>query len=326
MYLKRRVSRSGLVMAAVSLTLAMCDPFPARAEEIPLRYDVHPYVSVRLDGLERDLAFIVDSAAGATVVDREIARQHAPERFESLQAVHVSGASSTSSQGVLDIKGIHLGQRVLGTTAVVTDMKAFWRDGFEPAGILGNDLLRRFDVRFDVAKGRLQLVEPASQPLWFENGDCQRNRNGHLPSDNRASLEGFLFVDLMVPSIRAPHSPVSVRAVVDTGAAQTILNWSAAKAIGIDSQTPGLLVRAKGTVGLGAGNTKTHELTLPQLAFNAQSVKDVRVRISDLPVFKVLGLEHQPAAIFGIDVLKQWPFAMSASAERFCVLPVESEG
>ncbi len=56
-------------------------------------------------------------------------------------------------------------------------------------------------------------------------------------------------------------------------------------------------VREKGTEGLGGGKQATWLYTLPGMAGNGWQHPSMEVRISELPVFKAIGLEARPALI-----------------------------
>jgi len=109
--------------------------------------------------------------------------------------------------------------------------------------------------------------------------------------------------------------------VVDTGAAQTILNNAAASALGLhtDGRDARVRARSKGSEGLGGKPTPTWLYTLPALASAGWQHPAVEVRISELPVFRAIGLDQRPAVILGADVMQGGQVDISAGAERICL-------
>lgn len=110
-------------------------------------------------------------------------------------------------------------------------------------------------------------------------------------------------------------------AVVDTGAAQTVLNAAAAAALGIrtDGTDPRVKVREKGTSGLGGQAHPTWLHVLPAMAGSNWLHTAMEVSISDLPVFKTLGLDRRPALILGANAMHGAKIDLTAGAKRICL-------
>ncbi|TGQ96135.1 hypothetical protein EN846_34370, partial [Mesorhizobium sp. M4B.F.Ca.ET.203.01.1.1] len=86
---------------------------------------------------------------------------------------------------------------------------------------------------------------------------------------------GFIMLTLGTPGVEAV-------AVVDTGAAQTVLNAEAARALGLrtDGSDARVRLRAKGTEGLGGGAQATWLYTLPGMNGGGWQHPSMEVRIS----------------------------------------------
>ncbi|QKW55413.1 pepsin/retropepsin-like aspartic protease family protein [Stenotrophomonas sp. NA06056] len=270
----------------------------------------HPTIAVNLDGRVEPLRFVVDSAAGATLVDDRIARRYKLE--DSAGAVSVAQGASARSAQLRRVRAStwQLGSLQLQTTAVQTDLSRLSRED-DPAidGIIGNDLTRRWDTRWDFAAGTLQLWSPATLP---GGAHCQANA---LP-DRGPAMKGFGFI-----TVHLGNEKLDAIAVVDTGAAQTVLNAAAASALGIrtDGSDPRVKVREKGTAGLGGQAHPTWLHDLPAMASGPWQHAAMEVRISDLPVFKALGLESRPALILGADAMAGAQVDITTGAERICL-------
>lgn len=281
------------------------------AHSLPMwMQDNHPAVSVNLDGRAEPLRFVVDSAAGATLVDDRVARRYKLEDSEGSVAL-AQGASARSAQ----LRRIRASTWQLGSlqaqiAAVQTDLSKLSTADEPPIdGIIGNDLTRRWDTRWDFAAGKLQLWTPGTLP---GGPHCQANA---LPARGPA-MKGFGFI-----TSRLGKENLEAIAVIDTGAAQTVLNAAAASALGIrtDGTDPRVKVREKGTSGLGGQAHPTWLYSLPAMASGTWQHPELEVRISDLPVFKALGLDSRPALILGADAMSGAKVDITAGAERICL-------
>ena len=204
-----------------------------------------------------------------------------------------------------------LGSWQLQAQAMNVDLSSLPKDD-DPAidGLIGNDLTGRWDTRWDFGRNQLALWTPGG--LNLEGPGCQPNA---LPG-RTGGLRQFGFITL---ALGAPA--VDAIAVVDTGAAQTVLNAEAARALGLrtDGSDARVRVREKGTEGLGGGKQATWLYTLPGMAGGGWQHPSMEVRISELPVFKAIGLEGRPALILGADAMRGGQVDIGAGAARICL-------
>lgn len=274
--------------------------------------DAHPAVAVTLESRNEPLRFVVDSAAGASLVDSRIVRRYGLENPDDKLVGDIRGASSSAAvahrmrmadwnAGTMKLKvvGMHTELAALSKTeeAVVVD------------GILGNDITRRWDARWDFAGNQLQLWPADALP---DGPHCQANA---LP-ERKPGLTGFGFINA-----RLGETGVKAIAVVDTGAAQTVLNLAAAQALGLrtDGSDPRVQPRKTGTQGLGGQPQASWLYTLPELSSAGWQHPPLEIRISALPVFRSLGLEASPALILGADAMRNGQLDISAGARRICL-------
>ena len=275
----------------------------------------HPRISVRVEGIDRPLSFVVDTAAGGGVMDAALA-ERAGLLAEPGNAVSVTGASSTVSANrfTRPLK-LAAGGFAWQATMLAMDMSHFSRDGDTPIdGILGNDVLARFDLRFDLQVGQLTLAPPASA-----SEACLAN----AVAGRQGPLRNFAFVPVR---IAVGDGAVDITAVVDTGASQTILNPAAARALGLVEGDPRLRLRGEGTRGLTNREVKTWLYDLPGFSAGTWSAGALEVRVADLPVFASLGQAERPAMILGADALRTARLEISAGAERICLAASGSGG
>lgn len=143
------------------------------AVEVPLRTTSSGFLSgeVGLDGFEKNMNFIIDTAASITVISEKLSQQE--QLLELLQPskMRVFGAAGVTE----DVKLLQLPRLSLGLSklerinAAVLDMEPVNETaGFTQSGILGGNFLRHFRIYFDFAHGTMRLeplnVKPKSDP------------------------------------------------------------------------------------------------------------------------------------------------------------------
>ncbi len=138
------------------------------AVEIPLRSTSSGFLSgeVGLEGFDKSLNFIVDTAATITVVSEKLAQAEQITALVQPSKMRVYGAAGVTD----DVKLVLLPRLTLGPTAlerinaVVLDLEPVNETaGFTQSGILGGNFLSHFRVYFDFARSVIRL-EPLTQP------------------------------------------------------------------------------------------------------------------------------------------------------------------
>lgn len=95
---------------------------------------------------------------------------------------------------------------------------------------------------------------------------------------------------------------LQVRAVIDTGAERTLGNLALRRALGLDVAAE----RARGqsqVIGATSAQETAHTLPSPLIHFGQMVIADVNVTFADLHVFRIWGLDKEPALVLGMDVL-----------------------
>ena len=114
----------------------------------------HPAVAVSLDGRAEPLRFVVDSAAGATLVDARVVRRYGLEDADA-EVSQAQGASAASARlQRMRSTSWQLGSWQLQAQAMNVDLSSLPKDD-DPAidGLIGNDLT----VTLAAEAGQLQL-------------------------------------------------------------------------------------------------------------------------------------------------------------------------
>jgi tetratricopeptide (TPR) repeat protein len=144
------------------------------AVEVPLRTTSSGFLSgeVGVEGFEKNVNFIIDTAASITVVSEKFSRE---EQFFSLlqpSRMRVFGAAGVTE----DVKLLQLPRLSLGPSklekinAAVLDMEPVNETaGFTQSGILGGNFLRHFRIYFDFARGAMRLEPLNQKPKPVEN-------------------------------------------------------------------------------------------------------------------------------------------------------------
>ncbi len=137
--------------------------------EVPLRTTSSGFISgeVALEGFEKPLNFIIDTAATITVVSEQLSQEEALLDLVKPSSMRVFGAAGVS-ENVMQVQLPRVG---LGLTklekinAAVLDLEPVNETaGFKQSGIIGGNFLKHFRIYFDFARGTLRL-EPVNKVL-----------------------------------------------------------------------------------------------------------------------------------------------------------------
>ena len=141
--------------------------------EVPLRTTSSGFLSgeVNLEGFEKNVNFIIDTAASITVVSEKLSQEE--QLFDLLQSskMRVYGAAGvTEDVKLLQLPRVSLGlSKLEKINAAVLDLEPVNETaGFTQSGILGGNFLRHFRIYFDFARGAMRL-EPLNKPKTVES-------------------------------------------------------------------------------------------------------------------------------------------------------------
>ncbi len=163
------------------LTLAPITPNDG-AIEVPLRTTSSGFLSgeVSLDGFEKTMNFIIDTAASITVVSEKLSQEEQLLDLLQPSKMRVFGAAGVTE----DVKLLQLPRLSLGLSklekinAAVLDMEPVNETaGFTQSGILGGNFLRHFRIYFDFARGAMRL-----EPLTVQKPKAVENMNQEVVS------------------------------------------------------------------------------------------------------------------------------------------------
>jgi tetratricopeptide (TPR) repeat protein len=142
--------------------------------EVPLRSTSSGFLSgeVTLDGFDKSLNFIVDTAASITVISEKLSQEEHLIDLLQPSKMRVYGAAGVTE----DVKLLQLPRLSFGLSklekinAAVLDMEPVNETaGFTQSGILGGNFLRHFRIYFDFARGTMRLEPLNYKPNPVEN-------------------------------------------------------------------------------------------------------------------------------------------------------------
>ena len=185
--------------------------------------------------------------------------------------------------------------------AVVTDISDFRNyDGRMVTGIIGTDLLSKYDVGIDVPSRTLRLYSPAAS--------AGSGSEKHLPFH---SFEETEFVQFTATIDNKP-----VQALLDTGARRGVLNWKAAGLAGVGPDSDGIRKEAGGSEGIGGQKIPQYRHTFDGICLGDHCLPARELRIADLSVFGVVGDADKPSMLIGVEWLKTCPILISYTTDR----------
>jgi len=141
-------------------------------------------------------------------------------------------------------------------------------------GLLGANLLDLADLEIDLAHGKLTLFkadhcEKASLAYWVKDG--KYNVADLEPSDNPSDRRTFISVTI---------NGKKVRAVLDSGAAATVLTRDAAERIGIDLNKPDVKA-GSGGMGFGAKTVKSWTVNIDSFSVGSETIQHSQMQVID---------------------------------------------
>jgi tetratricopeptide (TPR) repeat protein len=142
--------------------------------EVPLRTTSSGFLSgeVRLEGFDKNVNFIIDTAASITVISEKLSQQEQLLDLLQPSKMRVFGAAGVTE----DVKLLQLPRLSLGLSklekinAAVLDLEPVNETaGFTQSGILGGNFLRHFRIYFDFARGAMRLEPLNQKPRSVDN-------------------------------------------------------------------------------------------------------------------------------------------------------------
>jgi len=294
-----------IILALVWLALGNGLPAMAQEEVIPLRRSPggHLVAPVEING-QGPYAFVVDTAASRTVISQALASALKLPLMED-RVGKLAGAGGATLTAVFQLGPV----RFAGHDWEMGPALALPEDGAVPdfAGILGLDILAQRILLFDFSAHSLNLLAP-------EQARAERRRGHWYKILARRNFAGFLVVNVRIGGKR-------VKAVIDTGARRSIGNVRLGALLEdlspASTMAPSQIVTGVNLPKIPARTGFARTIEMRRLRWN-----DAHVLVSDLAVFKILGLNDRPALILGLDFFQNTSAVMiDFSRQRLWVKP-----
>jgi predicted aspartyl protease len=274
----------------------------------------HVFVAAQL-GDGRPLHLLLDSGASQSVVAASspllaAAGELPPEIGLSAEA---AGASIPVTRRVA-FDALRIGDRNLsGLPLTVLELAPLTeRLGRAVDGVLGLDVLAHGGFWLDLAEDRLSLVSP-EQAFEMPRGD-HRFRSIHF----RTTGHGLMTVDVRTAA------GARIPAIVDLGAAQTLMNRRALDAFGGDLLAGNPASRPSAAIGADASPLAVAQARIDRFQIDGLSFAGMTVHVADLPVFDVLGFRDRAVVLLGLDLFDRRIVGADFTANRLHVSTLDT--
>lgn len=304
----------GAPVAFLVLALMASQAEAALPAEQPYHFDYHGRLTtdVYLDG-QGPFRFLIDTASSRTLIYEHVRQQLNLTRSQPGKMT-VYGINDVAE--VMPVMPQEL--RVAGESLSGLTMGVLPDTGpAGPDGILGVDVLARYFVVLDRSTMQIRLLEPGE-------GSARAYRDWREAELIPRPLKKF---DIQFWYLKARFNDSSITSLFDLGANLTMLNWGAAERLGIHRKAyehfgppPTLLQDVLGKEA-PAVRLDGLEVRLPGKAWTRQSAI-----IADAPVFTYFDMEETPAAIVGLELLRNSSMAIDFHGRRLYLGPTVSDG
>ena len=282
---------AGLAAVAAGNSAAAADCAPARLATVKAEFmsDGRMKIPVMVEG--HPLSFLLDTGGVSTTIKWDLARamglpvKQTPRRLKGVAGsiLNFALAGENFSVGELRVENrpIYVESRPL----------------FEADGTLGADILRDYDVEIDMAQNSVSLYAAGycAAPGWLGSAIAMERAPG-----------GHVRVPVKIDG-------ATLMAVLDTGAATSMIGMRAAARLGIHPGSPELNPAG------GAGRYRVYAYPFQSLELGGVTVKNPRIAIAED------GLIPGYDLVLGIDALRRTRFTIAYGSNRLYIkgLPVE---
>ena len=261
-----------ILAAALSATSVHADSkcHIARVAELPITMNnLRPIVPVKING--QDAKFLLDSGAFYSMISTATADQYKLRQAPGPWGLRVIGVGGTAAVTVTTVKEFS----IIGVTIKNVE---FLVGGSEvgSAGLLGQNLLERFDVEYDLSNGAIRL---------FHTEGCEHARLAYWLTPNQDF--SFMQIDRIDPL--HPHTigvgyvnGQKIRVEFDSGAYTSLLSLRAAQRAGIKPDSPGVVENGF-TSGIGRDRVKEYIGTFSSFQIgDSEEIKNAKLRFADM--------------------------------------------
>ncbi len=250
---------------------------------LPDAFD-RPMVGTVVNGVG-PMPFIIDTGASKSIIYRGLTAMIGLQALPN-QSKRIMTATGYQRVLVYPVTDFF----VLGRTLQVSETVALPDIiGSDAKGLIGVDMLAGLTLHIDMQAGEADLT------LAGPSGD------DWITIQGRPVAYGSLALEINIGGLDIP-------VIVDTGASDTVINTAGSEAI---SRSSTGVRRETITASMSRGKEMVFTaLRVPSFKIGDFERINMRLVVSDLPVFTMLGARDVPAIILGMDLLGQQPFAI----------------
>lgn len=225
-----------------------------------------PVTMVKINGV--DTQFILDSGAFFNMMSRADALSLGLHLQPAPFGFRLGGIGGTASAQLTLVDNFG----ILNTTIKRVEFIVGGTDiGHE---LLGANLLDAADLDIDLANGKATLFKPShckkdSMAYWTKGGNYNL---ADIKSADR-EIDRRTFLDVIIDGKK-------VRAVIDSGAASTLLSRDAAKRIGINLEGPGVKIGSR-SFGIGAKTMQTWTVPIATFSVGTETIQHSQMQVID---------------------------------------------
>jgi hypothetical protein len=260
-------------------------------------------IEAQVDG-HGPFAFALDTAASISIVYDELSDKLALEPIPG-KAVRIHGVVASGEFPLLHIGQLEVGREVWADPRVAL-LPGDASPGGSIDGILGVEFLRRYAVGFSTRDRVIRLYPPDLVSRETYRGWTSIPLEEEYIGDARAAL---YFFDVEI-------SDRSIPALFDLGAGLNMINWAAARSLGLEpvgSRDEGLLYGAIESAPV-VGRTRIDKVKTGRIRW-----RNEEFTIVDLDIFETLMRGVTPCAILGAGLFIQRDFIIDFTRSRLLV-------
>lgn len=261
----------GLALLGITATGAHAQPkcTLGKLAELPVRMEgLRPLVSVEVNGQPTTL--MLDTGAFFSAVQGPTAAKLGLRLGPLPPGMSVRGAGGAADYKVGQARTFKFAQAEFGNT----DFLVGGPSTGPYDGLLGQNVLGRVDVEYDLANGVVRLFKPQ---------DCKTANLAYWGAGKPVQVLNLEATTALDPHHVAPAkiNGRAIRVMFDTGAPTSILKRSAAVRVGFSPTNPG--VQSSGiTRGVGTGGFETWNAPFESFQIADEEIKNTRLRVGDM--------------------------------------------
>jgi predicted aspartyl protease len=256
---------------------------------------------VKIDG-RGPYRFVIDTAASGTAVLPKL-RATLATSLQPDAPAPLDGVSGRAQIETVRLPRLTAdGRTFRNLRAVALPVSSVDKLGVD--GILGADVVANYVLEMNMA-GRTWRMAESLEPSAY------RRMHAPVPIELTAGK---------APKLQVRVDGVEMPAILDTGARGTMMNWAAARALGLTPDSP-TLKPSDAVKGATSHATPSMSAKFGMLAIGEAHFPDRSIRIADLPVFAALGMAEGPAMILGMDAFRDRRFIVDHPSKKLFISP-----